>query len=266
MKEKDRWTGKMKEIQSTQNPLIKKLKKLKQKKYREQSGSYLLEGTHLVEEAVKADALIKQVFMTESLWQKLAAETWLKKIEEDCVLVSAEVLKQLSSVPAPQGIIALVEMPTEMLPEEIPTPALLLDCVQDPGNVGTMIRTADAAGFKSVILGTGTADIYNEKVLRSMQGSHFHLKIIQEELKLVIEKLKQQQVTVIGTELNPKAKHYKDLPAYENVALLMGNEGQGVQKELLALTDLNTYIPLRGQAESLNVAVAAGILMFHLSK
>ncbi|MCJ0587178.1 RNA methyltransferase [Enterococcus cecorum] len=140
----------------------------------------------------------------------------------------------------------------------------MLDYVQDPGNVGTMIRTADAAGFDGVILGEGCADVYATKTLRSMQGSQFHLKVIQADLSQVIQQLKAAQVKVYATELNKEAKQYQELPYHENVAIIMGNEGQGVRSEILKLADESVYIPIYGQAESLNVGVAAGIMMYGL--
>ena len=141
----------------------------------------------------------------------------------------------------------------------------MLDHVQDPGNVGTLIRTADAAGFSGVILGEGSADIYSTKVLRSMQGSHFHLPVVSANLFEVIDQLKKEKVPVYGTELNPAAITYTSIPESASVALILGNEGQGVQKELLTQTDQNVYIPLYGAAESLNVGVAGGILMYHIA-
>ena len=139
------------------------------------------------------------------------------------------------------------------------------DHVQEPGNVGTLIRTADAAGFSGVILGEGSADIYSTKVLRSMQGSHFHLPVVSANLFEVIDQLKKEKVPVYGTELNPAAITYTSIPESASVALILGNEGQGVQKELLTQTDQNVYIPLYGAAESLNVGVAGGILMYHIA-
>lgn len=176
-----------------------------------------------------------------------------------------EIIKSLSMVPAPQGVIAVVEIPKASQEPALTCPILILDNVQDPGNLGTMIRTADAANFKTVILGAGTVDSYNDKVLRSMQGSQFHLNIIEADLSQIIPTLRSQGVTVYGTELNPKAVSYRELPRNSEIALMMGNEGQGVAPELLQLTDANVYIPITGKAESLNVAVAAGVLMFALT-
>ncbi|XIF20324.1 MAG: RNA methyltransferase [Acetilactobacillus jinshanensis] len=143
---------------------------------------------------------------------------------------------------------------------------LLLDQVQDPGNIGTMVRTADAAGFSGVIFGKGTASPYNPKVVRAMQGSQFHLTLARGDLNDWIRDLIKNDVPVYGTVLDPQAVDYRKVNSADNFGLVMGNEGNGMQKKLLNLTTKNLYIPIRGRAESLNVAVAAGILMFELIK
>ncbi|MCU1947389.1 RNA methyltransferase [Enterococcus faecium] len=142
---------------------------------------------------------------------------------------------------------------------------LLLDNVQDPGNVGTMIRTADAFGMAGVLLGKGTADIYSTKVLRSMQGSNYHLPVLQKDLAEVIPVMKGKGFTVYGTELNEEAHALDKVEKTEDFAIIMGNEGQGVSQEILSSTDQNVYIPMKGNAESLNVGVAAGIVLYHFS-
>ncbi|CAM3314926.1 TrmH family RNA methyltransferase [Vagococcus fessus] len=254
----------MKEITSTKNAYIKELKKLDKKKYRDETNRYIVEGEHLVQEAIKAGASIESVLYTETGQTLFEAMSKVVSTVEEEYIVTEEVMKTLSSVPAPQGIMAVVRKEKE---EEIPKSGtfLLLDGVQDPGNVGTMIRTADAAGIKTVILGEGTTDIYNAKVLRSMQGSHFHVTVRQAVLTEVIAEMKETNIPVYGTELNPEAVSYRTVEKTSEFALVMGNEGQGVSEEVLALTDKKLYIPIVGQAESLNVAIAAGILMFSLT-
>ncbi|BCA85403.1 23S rRNA methyltransferase [Enterococcus saigonensis] len=249
----------MKEIQSNKNPLIKTLKKLHQKKYRDQQNQYLLEGFHLVEEAHKSGAEIQIILVSERGQKEWG--NFLTDYESICYLVSESILKELSDQPTPQGIIAVVAKDKRQ--QQLKKGAwILLDRVQDPGNVGTIIRTADAAGYDGVILGDGSADIYSTKVLRSMQGSNFHLPVITMNLVVAIHELKKMAVPIYGTELNKAAKQFDKVPK-TNAAILVGNEGQGVSKELLALTDQNLYIPIFGQAESLNVGVAAGILLYY---
>jgi TrmH family RNA methyltransferase len=251
------------EILSVKNTRIKELKKLHKKKYREESHSYLIEGFHLIEEAVKNKQTLKQVYITQRGLQQ-----WGSWIEEqqlaNIFLVSDEVMNSLSDLPTPQGILAVVPI-TQLENVQLKGSWLLLDNVQDPGNVGTMIRTADAAGLTGIILGEGTADIYSTKVMRSMQGSNFHLPILSMNLKEAVQLFKEQRIPVYGTELNEFAVVYNKIEPQKDFALIMGNEGQGVSKELLALADKNLYIPIKGQAESLNVGIAAGILMYHLT-
>ncbi|MDH6365130.1 TrmH family RNA methyltransferase [Enterococcus sp. PF1-24] len=253
----------MKEILSVKNQWIKELKKYQKRKYRQLDQKYLLEGFHLIEEAVKGQAPVEAILVTQRGMSEWGS--WLAEFpEEKLYFVSDEVMKQLSELPTPQGILAVVAM-TNQAEITFAGKWLLLDNVQDPGNVGTMIRTADIFGFTGVVLGEGTADIYNPKVLRSMQGSQFHLPIIQKDLQTAIKELKAFGSLVYGTELNEEAVALNAINKTTNLALIMGNEGQGVQKELLTLTDKNIYIPIKGQAESLNVAIAAGILMYELA-
>lgn len=254
----------LKEIQSSKNALIKETKKLQQKKYRQQTKSYLLEGFHLIQEAVAANIPLKEIFINQrglTEWSE-----WIENNLTEYYIVSDEVLKVLASQPTPQGIIAIAEIPEIKNEMELSGAWLLLDNVQDPGNVGTMIRTADAAGFSGVVLGQGSADLYNPKTLRSTQGSLFHLAVISEELSELIPRFKQAGSTVYGTALDKNAKSYASVEQLEDFALVMGNEGQGMSEELLAMTDQNLYIPIKGKAESLNVAIAAGIVMFQLIK
>ncbi len=255
----------MKEIQSIKNATIKQVKKLEKRRTRDETQTYLIEGFHLFEEARKSKVKIKYVFMTQKAINRSTDLVGFAN-EIELFLVTEEVMNYLSHVPAPQGILAVVEMENPASEIVWNRPVLLLDEVQDPGNVGTMIRTADAAGFQGVILGMGCADIYNEKVLRSMQGSNYHLTICQKDLKEALAEMKNQKIPIYGTELNKAAIHYQNVPKQDVFALLMGNEGNGIKKELLELTTVNTYIPITGKAESLNVAIAAGILMFSFKK
>jgi len=253
----------VKRITSLKNNLIKDIKKLSQKKYRDQRGEYLIEGDHLVEEAVNAGAPIVHVLFTEKALT--AFPLLLEKIPESCrLLVTEDILRSLSSHPDTPDILAVVAKTSPSRVIDYSRPLLLLDGVQDPGNVGTMIRTADAAGFGTVVLGEGSADIYNDKVLRAMQGSQFHIAVYQGSISEWIGTCKAHGLNVYGTELNPQAVDYRQVPKTPAFALVMGNEGQGLSAETLSSTTQNLYIPITGQAESLNVAVAAGILMFAL--
>lgn len=253
----------MKAIESLQNPTIKGIKKLHRKKYRDLEQCYIIEGEHLVEEAVANGVTFRYLMLRES--EVASYQSFIDYVgEEASYSVTDGILKSLSQLPNQQDVLGVVYKKEAVEMAKEPGNYLLLDNVQDPGNVGTMIRTADAAGFTHVILGSGCADIYSSKVLRSMQGSQYHLIIEEKPLLETIEQLKQQNYLIIGTELNEEAKHFKEVTVPGAYALVMGNEGQGVSRDVLEATDVNTYIPILGQAESLNVGIAAGILMFSL--
>ena len=142
---------------------------------------------------------------------------------------------------------------------------LLIDAVQDPGNIGTMIRTADAAGMSAVILGKGSADAYSPKTVRSAQGSNFHIPVVRGDLHEWIDRLQDDGVKVFGTSLDD-AISFREVEVSDAFAVIVGNEGAGISPQLLAKTDQNIIIPILGAAESLNVAVAAGILMYAFVK
>lgn len=250
----------MEKITSLKNERVKNWKKLHTKKGREKEGCYLIEGFHLVEEALKHEATVYELLYVAG---KEVPASWLAQVSH-VFEITPEIAKILADTEAEQGIFATIKL-QEALPQLNEKKSyLLLDAIQDPGNLGTMIRTADAAGLDGVVLGEGTVDLYNGKVLRSMQGSHFHLPIYRGNLAEWIPLLQEKQVPVYGTELNEQAVIFDSIGKKDAFALIMGNEGNGVAKELLTQTDKNLYIPIKGQAESLNVAIAAGIILFAL--
>ena len=240
-------------IRSKSNQLIKQTKKLLQKKYRKTS--YLIEGWHLLEEAQKAGAQIEQIFVTEEGLGRLGHSDRVK-------LVSPEVLAELSDSVTPQGVVAQLSLPQQELAGQLSGKFLVLEDVQDPGNVGTMIRTADAAGYDGVFISEKTADIYNMKVLRAMQGSHFHLPVYRMDMGTLVEHFKSNQIPIYATTLSENSVDYKEMTIPSSFALIMGNEGQGISDFMADQADQLIHISMPGQAESLNVAVAAGILLF----
>lgn len=247
-------------ITSRQNNQVKAWIKLNRKKEREKTNLFIAEGFHLVEEAIKSQMFIKELIISEKISDDLP--NYIKGYPQ--TVISDELSKVIAETETPQGIFAVVGMPKQS--NQVHSKIILLDQVQDPGNLGTIIRSADAAGFTQVICGKGTVDPYNAKVLRSGQGSHFHLDIQTADLNEYIPKLKHQSMTIYGTDLSKDSIDYKTVCSKDKVAIIVGNEGSGVNKELLDLVDGTLHIPIKGQAESLNVAVAASILMFHLSK
>jgi RNA methyltransferase, TrmH family len=251
----------VKYVQSAKNPQVKQWKKLHTKKERERSGTYMIEGFHLVEEALKYKGIVKEVLIKEGVD---LPSSW--NMDDVSVVVLAEdAANAVSATETSQGIFAVCHQAEEGNLDLKDKTFLLLDEVQDPGNLGTIIRTADAAGIDFIILGEGTADLYNQKVLRSAQGSHFHLPIIKGDLSNWIEQLKNEGVPVYGTALENSVEFHK-VSSTDSFALILGNEGNGVSPAILSATDQNLYVPIYGKAESLNVAMAAGILMYHLKK
>ncbi|TSB48008.1 TrmH family RNA methyltransferase [Alkalicoccobacillus porphyridii] len=249
----------MKRIDSTKNEQIKKWKKLHKKKDREKAGQFIVEGFHLVEEVLKSDIELQVLLLTEEFVLPVDWNVDTGKI----ILTTDSVMKEVCETESPQGIAAVCILPQKtMLPYQAGR-YLLLDRIQDPGNMGTLIRTADAVGLDGVILEKGSADIYNSKVIRASQGSVFHLPIVKGDLKESIQQFKKAGVPIFGTALEG-ASTYTAMEPQETFALILGNEGEGVASGLLNLTDQNLYIPIHGQAESLNVTVAAGILLYYL--
>lgn len=246
-------------ISSPKNEKIKELVKLQTAKGRKKAGRYLLEGEHLVEEAIKERAQIKLIVVTGNRLEDY--ENLLVQTDVQVLVVSQDVFHKLSMTETTQGILAVVEIvKQEMLPHK--GRLFVLDAVQDPGNLGTIVRTADAAGFDAVVLGTGTVDLYNDKVLRSMQGSHFHIPVFQANLQEYLPILKEKGVQVAVTALHRNSKDYSVLQGATDVAIVVGNEGQGVSNDVIEIADVVVTIPMFGKAESLNVAIASALLMY----
>ncbi|MCM3725354.1 RNA methyltransferase [Neobacillus cucumis] len=249
----------MKYIESVNNPKVKQWKKLLTKKERDKSGTFIVEGFHLVEEALKQGEQVLEIIVSDNVGLPPRWDVGSTPVTS----VTEEISNSLSETEAPQGIYAVCRQSNQEVQDA--KTLLLIDAVQDPGNLGTMIRTADAAGIDAVVVGRGSVDIYNSKVLRSAQGSHFHLPIIRGDLHEWIDKLHDKNIPVYGTALEG-ASAYTDITSGASFALIVGNEGNGVAKDLLSSTTANLYIPIFGKSESLNVAVATGILLYYLKK
>ncbi|MFB5088165.1 RNA methyltransferase [Psychrobacillus sp. PGGUH221] len=252
----------MKRIESTQNSLVKHWKKLLSvRKEREKTSEFLIEGYHLVEEAIKQKEKVLTIMISDT---SEIPVTWdVDNIE--IVEINDVIKKELAETEHTQGIFAHCKQQTVIEEEHANWKRLLLiDAVQDPGNIGTMIRTADAAGIDAVILGKGSADAYNPKTLRSAQGSHFHIPILKGDLHYWVDQLKKRQIPVFGTAFE-NSTPFNKVEISNAFALIVGNEGSGISEELLQKTDQNIIVPLFGQAESLNVSVATGILLYGLS-
>lgn len=244
-------------ITSLQNEKVKEWVKLQRRKGRRQSGMFLIEGFHLVEEAYNSNWEIAEIIVEDGLDYSGWNDHFV------AVSVSRKVLQHITRTETPQGIAAVVKVkePNEIAGDTV----LLIDSIQDPGNLGTIIRTADAAGVDMVMLGDGTVDLYNDKVIRATQGSLFHLPILQVNLLEKISELQRVGFTVFASALTD-AVSFQAMKTSEKNALIVGNEGAGVRNELIESADQTVKIPIFGQVESLNVSVAAGILMYHIKE
>ena len=241
-------------ITSLDNDNVKKWKKLCKKKYRDEFGIYLVEGEHLVEEAYKSGVLDKVIV--------LDGESYLY---DNIIYVSYEVMKAISSLDTPNRIMGVCKKKESS--ELVGKKYLLLDGVQDPGNLGTIVRSAVAFNIDTIVLSDDTVDLYNPKVLRSTQGMIFHTNIIECDLVDVINELHSNDIIVYGTDVNNgiDARELSDLDK-TSFALVMGNEGNGVRKEVKELCDKNLYINMNENVESLNVGVATSILLYELGR
>lgn len=237
-------------ITSINNQTIKELDKLKQKKYRDLEQKFLIEGEHLVEEAEKSGVLEKIILLENSEYPS--------KLEK--IYVSKNVMKKLSSLDTPPNIIGVCKMLSK---KELGKKVLLLDDIQDPGNLGTIIRSSVAFNVDSIVMSLNTVDLYNPKVIRSTQGMIFKINLIKDDLERVIEKLKSENIPIYTTNVNG-GENIKNINSTDSYGLIMGNEGNGVKNEISALADRKIYISMNSKVESLNVSVAASILLYEL--
>jgi RNA methyltransferase, TrmH family len=251
---------------------LKELIKLKTKKGRGQEGKFLVEGLRLCEEAVDSFWSIESVLFTQSFEEKNRGMKLLQKFRKlnvRMMQVKSHDLEKLSDTVTAQGIICVVKTMKHSIDDLWKKNLkfiLALDGIRDPGNVGTLIRTADAFGVDGVILSDDTVELYNPKLVRSTMGSIFHLPIFDEvNLKKIIPELKKQKFVIFGTAVK-EGKSLYDLDYSGKVCLLFGSEAEGLNKDLLSLSDEIIHIPIYGKAESLNVAVAGGILLHVITK
>lgn len=238
---------------SPQNKKIKDLKKLNTKKYRDKTGLFLVEGKHLVLEAYKTGHLKELLLEQDELFPLSVPTNYL----------SNNVIHYITEVESPGTIFGVCEKPN--FEKNYGNRIVILDGIQDPGNLGTIIRSAVAFHVDMIILSPSTVDVYNSKVIRSSQGMIFHIPIIVKNLYEVIPELQEQRYTVYGTKVT-HGKSLKELENCEKFAIIMGNEGQGVEEAILDLCDEYLYIEMDERCESLNVGVATSIILYELDK
>lgn len=244
-------------INSLDNSTIKKVKKLKQRKYREEEKKFLAEGRKFLDFTYTPDLII----LKENFEDFENITTKLERFNCRKIVVNDRIFKELTSQENSQGVI-LVYPYCETNIEKINNNIIVLDKIQDPGNLGTIIRVADAAGFKDIILSKGSVDCYNEKCVRSSMGSIFNMNIVYMEEFQLIQFLKEKKYKFLVTALENNSIEYTDITLSEKNAIIFGSEGNGVSSNFLKAADETVIIPIYGSAESLNVAMASGIILY----
>ena len=237
---------------SINNDHIKEIKKLNQKKYRDLNNKFIVEGEHLVLEGIKNN-LIEEVLILEGLTNKYDVKT---------NYASLNVLKYITELDNPAKIIGICKKKNDIIQGNH---ILVLDNIQDPGNLGTIIRSAVAFDIDTIILNKMGVDLYNSKVIRATQGMIFNINIVTSDLKEEIEKLKQEKYKILTTRVDG-GKLIRNLEKNDKFAIIIGNEGQGVSKELQDLSDEFIYIKMNQKCESLNAGVATSIILYELSR
>ncbi len=247
-------------ITSRDNKLLKTARSLHKKKGREQTGLYFAEGVRLVSEAL--------LFIKDKIEFILLSESYFAKNSEiaddtEVYVIPDKLFDDICETQTPQGIAAVIHMENmEKLNFSDTEYLLILDGVSEPGNMGTIIRTAEAAGIDAVILMDGCADIYNSKVVRSAMGSLFRMKFLKGDLD-IISNLKQDGFFIVATALE-NSEPIERVELQKKRAIVIGNEARGVSRDMLHIADRTVRIDMQGEVESLNAAVAAGIAMYML--
>ena len=253
----------MEHITSSQNPAVKLARSLKDRKARLAEGRFLVEGAVMIREALSCHLAMHALFARES--EAEFAEQ-MRAHCPDCYLVPDRLLTQICDTQTPQGVCAVFSLPEPTKLDDLPNRIVALDGVQDPGNVGTIWRTADAAGFQALLLGAGGADPLSPKVQRAAMGSGFRLPFCHApELADALLQLRQRGYRVFASDLSG-ADFYARPDAGEKFVLVIGNEARGISDAVREAADCRVKLPMRGGAESLNAAVAAGIMMYELMR
>lgn len=237
-------------IESLKNVRVKKWVRLKEKKERDKTETFLVETDHLVTEAKKRGLVLEIITTDEIEDSRIPTYT-----------VSKEIMKKLTDQVTPPNIIAVCKKPEETF---LNGPVLCLDDIQDPGNLGTIIRSAVAFGFKQIVLSEHSVDIYNPKVIRSTEGMIFHVNIIRKNLEEFLKSI-QEEYLILGTDVK-NGNLIENVQVPSQFALIIGSEGQGIHPEIRQYCDKFVYIPMTNLCESLNAGVSASILMYELAK
>lgn len=250
-------------ITSKDNETVKHIRKLKEKKYRDEFGEYIIEGIKLINEAIEEDLNVKTIVVCDNCDKEVINQTSMYEVaKHKCVYVDEKVFNTITEVKNPQGILAVIEKKggeKEINYNE--DLIVILDDIQDPGNLGTILRTVDSIGLTQIIVSKKSGDVYNSKVVRSSMGGIFRLNVIESNnLVETIQNIKKHKYTVISTSLDTDKSIY-DIE-YKKTAIVIGNEANGVSKEVQEISDTKIKIPMLGKTESLNASVATGIVLY----
>ncbi len=248
----------MEPITSTRNPRVREVAALARRRERRQSGSHLVEGPNAVLSALAA-GVVEEVWLTEAFASRVSLPSDAPVRE-----VSDHVLERVADARTPQGVVAIARTPAPELSQVVGAGVLVvLDEVADPGNLGTIVRTADAAGAAAVVVTTGSADVFGPKTIRAAAGSTYHLPIVTEvemaQVARIAGEREQPLIGLDGAASQPLSVLERTPPP---LALVLGNEAHGLSEATAALLDDRVAIPLRGRAESLNVSAAAAIALY----
>lgn len=242
----------MEVIRSLQNERVKKWCRLHEKKYREKEQLFLVENEHLIQEAYQAQ-LLQTLILVENYEMDLQVKT---------VYVSEDVMKKMKMNPSIPKCMGVVKMPSF---KEIKERVILCEDIQDPGNLGTMIRSAYSFGFDTCIVSNKSVDIFNDKTIRSTQGALFHMNVLRGDLKDFMKKLKKEDFTILATSLHERSKGLSEFDNQGKIALVFGNEGAGISSQILEMADESLFIEM-SRFESLNVAMACSICAYWFRK
>ena len=260
-------------ITSTSNQKVKRLVELKKKrKARDEAGLFLAEGVRMTSEVPAG--FLREIYVSEEFYEK--EERWVDRIRKESSasleVLAEHVFQYVSDTKTPQGILCVIEqrkclVEEVILAREDRNPLLLiLDNVQDPGNLGTILRTAEGAGITGVVMSRDCVDIYNPKTIRATMGSVFRIPFCySEQLNAVIEQIKKAGIRTFAAHLKGKSD-YDDQDYCAPAAFMIGNEGNGLSKEIADLADVFVKIPMEGNVESLNAAIASAVLMFEAGR
>lgn len=254
----------MQVITSKDNEIIKNIKKLKEKKYRDQENKFIVEGIKMIKEAILENANIDKIVICEECINNgtIDKELLYEIAKEDCVYVTEKVFNTLTDVTNPQGILATINKQNSeeniSYNEDV---VVVLDGIQDPGNLGTILRTVDSVGLLQIILSEKTADPYNPKVVRSTMGAIYRVNIVRSNNIIeTLKNMKKHKYGITATSLNTNKSIY-DID-YSKKVIVIGNEANGVSNEVMNLADIKVKIPMLGKTESLNAAVATGVILY----